>query len=60
MAAQFKVGDVVQLASGGPKMTIQGKGTAEGNVYCVWFHPTTFEKKADQFHPETLVKVVDN
>jgi uncharacterized protein YodC (DUF2158 family) len=35
MANQFKSGDVVQLNSGGPKMTISWIEHAE--AYCVWF-----------------------
>jgi len=34
-AEEFKAGDVVQLKSGGPKMTVQHTGN--GNAVCVWF-----------------------
>ena len=39
MVTEFKEGDVVQLKSGGPKMTIQDISEHEdGNVlYCKWF-----------------------
>ncbi len=30
-----KVGDVVQLKSGGPSMTVAG--SSEGNLVCAWF-----------------------
>lgn len=32
----MKKGDVVQLKSGGPPMTVQSLG-AQGEVWCVWF-----------------------
>lgn len=37
-ALAFKVGEVVTLQSGGPKMTVWGwtKETPEGCTYCVW------------------------
>jgi uncharacterized protein YodC (DUF2158 family) len=38
MAQAFKVGDVVQLNSGGPKMTVANVQT-DGNVRCAWFSP---------------------
>ena len=41
MADTFNVGDVVQLKSGGPLMTVNGTGddsmTGEFKVYCTWF-----------------------
>jgi uncharacterized protein YodC (DUF2158 family) len=40
MTAQFKIGDTVQLKSGGPPMTVTGYGKdEEGNprVTCTWF-----------------------
>ncbi len=33
----FKVGDVVQLKSGGPEMTVIDKSQEGGNVKCMWF-----------------------
>jgi uncharacterized protein YodC (DUF2158 family) len=38
MAQELKVGDVVQLNSGGPKMTVAAL-QSEGAVRCVWFSP---------------------
>jgi len=32
---EIKVGDIVQLKSGGPFMTVNS--TADGNVFCIWF-----------------------
>jgi len=35
----FKIGETVQLKSGGPRMTVESvEGT---NVTCVWFHEQT-------------------
>ena len=41
----FKVGDIVQLKSGGPKMTIDtigkfGMGSTNDRAKCVWFEGT--------------------
>ena len=38
MANSFKVGDVVELKSGGPKMTVAETGAASGSVLCHWFN----------------------
>jgi uncharacterized protein YodC (DUF2158 family) len=59
MEHDFKAGDVVQLKSGGPKMTIKGigkygMGTSEDNALCVWFEKTT--KKEEIFELPTLTK----
>ena len=45
MEHEFKVGDVVQLKSGGPKMTIDtigkfGMGSTRDKAKCVWFEGT--------------------
>lgn len=32
----FEIGDVVQLRSGGPKMTVHGV-VSDGDVVCQWF-----------------------
>jgi uncharacterized protein YodC (DUF2158 family) len=57
--AQFKAGDVVQLKSGGPKMTVNGPSTGNQQVInCSWFDKD--EKLAHgDFITETLVKVDD-
>ena len=36
MSEQFEVGDVVQIKSGGERMTIE-EIDEDGNVSCVWF-----------------------
>ena len=54
MSETFKIGDVVKLKSGGPKMTITTVGERYGTptVWCVWFDGT---KKYDgTFPPESL------
>jgi uncharacterized protein YodC (DUF2158 family) len=45
METEFEVGDVVQLKSGGPKMTIEnigkyGMGSTKDEAKCVWFDGT--------------------
>ena len=37
MDLSFKPGDVVQLNSGGPKMTVVAV-QSDGTLSCVWFH----------------------
>jgi uncharacterized protein YodC (DUF2158 family) len=54
-AQSFKVGDVVQLKSGGPKMTISSPGTNPGWWYCIWFDKDG-KQKGNQFDPSTLTK----
>jgi uncharacterized protein YodC (DUF2158 family) len=51
MANQFNVGDVVQLKSGGPAMTIQS--ITEGMAFCIWFDGKKKEQSA--FELKTLV-----
>ena len=45
---QFKVGDVVQLKSGGPQMTVKNYGQYGYNVeeecLCVWFEKDTVKE----------------
>ncbi len=59
MEHDFKAGDVVQLKSGGPKMTIKGIGkygfaATEETALCVWFDKTT--RKEETFELATLCK----
>lgn len=37
MSDTFKVGDVVRPKGGGPRMTVEGKANAIGQVPVVWF-----------------------
>jgi uncharacterized protein YodC (DUF2158 family) len=55
----FKVGDVVQLKSGGQKMTVVGDGTSDGHVYCQWFDATG-KARGSQFPETALIKVDGN
>ncbi|MGA8414155.1 MAG: DUF2158 domain-containing protein [Xanthobacteraceae bacterium] len=45
----FKVGDTVQLKSGGPKMTVTGVGSdfGQATVWCAWFDGTM--QRSDHF-----------
>jgi uncharacterized protein YodC (DUF2158 family) len=54
MADGFKPGDIVQLKSGGPRMTVMIRG---GRIFCTWF--TGDKREASSFEPATLVKVPD-
>ncbi len=49
----FNNGDVVQLKSGGPLMTVTSISTrGEGGVICQWFAGDV--RKSDMFTPEAL------
>lgn len=48
----FQDGDVVQLKSGGPRMTVEGY--EDGLVVCVWFEEKN--RKSSTFKEATLVK----
>ena len=52
--ATFQVGDVVRLASGGPKMTVAGDGELKGTLWCIWFDGSV--PKGEAFDPRTLAK----
>lgn len=57
---KFKIGDRVQLATGGPEMTIEhmsGAGSAAGFVNVVWFQGVKPLKAS--YHQDTLVKLPD-
>jgi len=49
---EFKLGDVVKLRAGGPRMTINGY--ADGKCECVWFEGSELFKGA--FPEESLRK----
>ena len=48
----LKVGDVVQLKSGGPKMTITSTKANQAGVLCTWFDKS--EVKSSRFPVEVL------
>ena len=50
----FQIGDVVQLKSGGPRMTVEGY--EDDLVICVWFEKT--ERKSGNFREATLKNYV--
>ncbi|MBW8304138.1 MAG: DUF2158 domain-containing protein [Brevundimonas sp.] len=52
MQSPFNVGDVVQLKSGGPLMTVEE--LQRDSLFCIWFDKT--EKKTGSFNPATLNK----
>jgi uncharacterized protein YodC (DUF2158 family) len=57
--SRFKVGEVVQLKSGGPRMTVTAvpeSGEEGGVVQCSWFaHGQQSEKiNVEDFPPESL------
>ena len=59
--AEIKAGDVVQLKSGGPKMTVSqvGKASMGGEMlraWCDWFEGT---KKMDGNFPLTSLKIAE-
>jgi uncharacterized protein YodC (DUF2158 family) len=60
MADELKVGDVVQLKSGGPKMTIEGIDAYGLENYkqaiCVWFEKS--KRETHVFELTSLQKVV--
>lgn len=42
MAGEFKAGDIVQLKSGGPPMTVE-EDDRRGRYRCVWFKGASME-----------------
>ena len=51
MAGPFKVGDLVQLRSGGPKMTVTEELT-DGKLRCAWFTGANVETIEEAKPPE--------
>jgi len=54
MADEFRIGDIVQLKSGGPEMTVTLVGTSNGvpTIWCAWFVGN--EQKKGNFPPGAL------
>jgi uncharacterized protein YodC (DUF2158 family) len=59
MSDQFQVGDIVQLRSGGPEMTVDHIGKVGGTkkARCIWFAKTYQDRKEGLFALPTLKKV---
>lgn len=55
-SGDFKLGDIVQLKSGGPKMTVGEKplGMHAQGVYCQWFSGKNLS--SGFFAPATLIR----
>lgn len=63
MMSEIKSGDVVELKSGGPRMTVESGGPSpeeksEGCVCCIWFANDDSPQRA-VFHAECLKKHAD-
>lgn len=52
----FEIGNVVQLRSGGPKMTVHSL-VSDGDVVCQWFEGNDVHE--ENFPKEVLKKVVE-
>lgn len=56
MEAKFKVGDVVQLKSGGPKMTVTSVEVKDNYIYTAWFAGSKNERGRFPYDAITIVK----
>lgn len=56
--AKFKEGEIVQLKSGGPKMTIKEVFGADDKYMCQWFAGSKLNEGF--FTQESLIKVEDD
>ena len=54
MPNAFKSGDVVQLKSGGPTMTVVGPTQNGRGLYCRWFPSNDVRPLSDDFSAEQL------
>jgi uncharacterized protein YodC (DUF2158 family) len=52
---EFKIGDIVELKSGGPKMTVTGATTSDKEIGCKWF--AGGKLNYEFFPPDSLEKV---
>jgi len=57
-AQKFKVGDIVQLKSGGPKMTVTDDASVGGFIRCNWFAGAKLNHGS--FTPDALLLVSDD
>jgi uncharacterized protein YodC (DUF2158 family) len=51
---KYKIGDTVQLKTGGPLMTVNGFAATGGRLFCVWF--VDGENKSATFAPDALIE----
>ncbi len=58
METNFKEGDVVQLKSGSPSMTITGFSPNGKIIYCTWYDFSTFKWSIDQSFPINILKKI--
>jgi uncharacterized protein YodC (DUF2158 family) len=56
--AEFKVGDTVELKSGGPVMTVTGINDS-GSLRCAWFAPDNSQARVQDF-PAAALKPVNS
>ncbi len=57
---EWKLGDVVRLKSGGPKMTVEKKlSSTTGEVSCAWFNEKEKDVQRDIFRREVLEEVLE-
>ncbi len=52
---EFNIGDIVQLKSGSPSMTVSRKINDDSDILCVWFDGDDFRDKV--FPIQTLKKI---
>lgn len=57
MSNEFKVGDVVQMKSGGPQMTVV-ECNDSGYVVCEWFSRKSQNMERREFVSASLIKYV--
>ena len=58
---KLEIGDIVQLKSGGPKMTIQFIDKRGDSIKCQWFAGEKFDKlEACYFSPDSLKEMVED
>lgn len=50
----IQIGDVVQLKSGGPTMTVSYESDDRDSVGCTWFTTDNMERHYADFNPATL------
>ncbi len=57
---KLKIGNVVKLKSGGPKMTVDGFSSNTKDPQCVWFSGEHFDKvESYYFSPDSLQLIVE-